>query len=247
MRILLLNPNTTATMTATMASAVKTVVADAATVVAVTATMGPASIEGYYDEAFAVPSVVRAVAEAERDGFDAAVIACFDDTGVDAARCRVAIPVIGICEAALLMASPLGKRIAVVTTLSRSVVPLEEIVQRYGFAGRVRIHAADVPVLALEDPASDARARLEAEIGRALAAGADVVVLGCAGMTDLADSLQAQFGVPVVDGVVAAVKIAEGLVAMRRRTSKRGSYAPAIPKPYAGALAAFAPPEPPAG
>lgn len=241
MKILVLNPNTTASMTETIAVAARAAAGHGTTVVARTSAMGPVSIEGYYDEAFAVPGVVTTAVEAEKAGFSALIVACFDDTGVEAARCRVGIPVIGICEAALLTLSPLAKRIAVVTTLSRAIVPMTELVHRYGFADRVTVYACDVPVLALEDPASGASDRIEAEIQRALDAGAEAIALGCAGMADLADRLQAKFGVPVVDGVSAAVTVAEGLTRLGRRTSKKGTYAPALAKTYVGLLAPFAP------
>jgi allantoin racemase len=239
MKILVLNPNTTQSMTQTISVAALAATAPGTEIDARTSSMGPVSIEGYYDETFAVPGVISAVVDAEGEGADAAIIACFDDTGVDAARCRVDMPVIGICEAALLMASPLAKRIAVVTTLARSIVPIEDLVQRYGFAGRVKVYAADIPVLSLEDPASNARARLEGEVARAVEEGAEAIVLGCAGMADLADALQLKFERPVIDGVSAAVMVAEGLVRLRRRTSKRGTYAPLSPKLFTGALAAF--------
>ena len=88
---------------------------------------------------------------------------------------------------------------------------------RYGLDRRcARVRATDIPVLALDDPASNARARIGDEIERALDEdGADAIVLGCAGMADLAASLSAEFGVPVVDGVAAAVALAEGLATLR--------------------------------
>ncbi|GLK56789.1 allantoin racemase [Methylopila capsulata] len=242
MKLLVVNPNTTASMTAKIAAAARTAAATGTEIVAATSAMGPASIEGYYDEAFAVPGLIAAIREGEGAGADAAIIACFDDTGLDAARAAVAIPVVGICEAALVTAGQIAKRIAVVTTLERSVVPLEEIVARYGYAARARVSACDVEVLALEDAGSDARARLEAEIDRALGLGADAIVLGCAGMADLAAALSERFGAPVVDGVAAAVKQAEALVALGLRTSRRGAYATPRSKPYAGVMSPFAPP-----
>ncbi|HEV8027210.1 MAG TPA: aspartate/glutamate racemase family protein, partial [Stellaceae bacterium] len=81
MRILVVNPNTTASMTEKIASAARQVASDATLIEAVTSKMGPESIEGYYDEAFAVPGVVQAIMAGEADGVDGAVIACFDDTG----------------------------------------------------------------------------------------------------------------------------------------------------------------------
>ena len=109
-------------------------------------------------------------------------------------------------------------------------------------AGRARIRAADIAVLSLEDPNSGARDRLRSEIVRAIDQDkAEAFVLGCAGMADLARSLSREFGLPVIDGVGAAVKQAEALVGLGLTTSKRGTYAKPIAKPYLGAMAEFAP------
>ena len=241
-RILVVNPNTTASMTDTIAAAARGVAAASTEIMAVTSSMGPVSIEGYYDEAFALPGLLKAVAQAERDGAQAAVIACFDDTGLDAARAMASIPVIGICEAALVTAAFIAKRFTVVTTMERSRVPIEELAHRYGMAGRAKIRAANIAVLALEDPNSGARDQLRSEIARAIAEdNAEAIVLGCAGMADLARDLSRQFGLPVIDGVGAAVKQAEALVALGLSTSKRGTYASPVAKRYIGALSEFAP------
>jgi allantoin racemase len=149
--------------------------------------------------------------------------------------------VVGICEAALVTAGQLAKRIAIVTTLPRSIVPLEELVRRYGFADRALVTACNVAVLDLEKTGSDAAEKLNAEIARALDKGAEAIVLGCAGMADLALTLSQRFGVPVIDGVAAAVKQAEALVGLKLSTSRRGSYASPAAKSYAGMLEPFAP------
>ena len=241
-RIAVVNPNTTASMTATIAEAARQAAAAGTQIHALTSSMGPVSIEGYYDEAFALPGLLRAIAAAEREGAQAAVIACFDDTGLDAARTMARIPVIGICEAALMTAALIAKRFTVVTTMERSRVPIEELAHRYGMAGRARIRAANISVLSLDDPNSGARDKLRSEIARAVAEdNAEAIVLGCAGMADLARTLQNEFGMPVIDGVGAAVKQAEALVALGLSTSKRGAYASPVPKLYTGALSEFAP------
>jgi allantoin racemase len=229
-------------MTETIAAAAREAASPGTTISAVTSSMGPASIEGYYDEAFAVPGLLMEVARGERAGAEAAVIACFDDTGLDAARTMASIPVVGICEAALSLASFVAQRFTVVTTLDRSRVPIEHLVQRYGMGGRAKVRAAEIPVLSLEDLGSNASARLEAEIERALEEDrAEAIVLGCAGMATLAARYQETYGVPVVEGVSAAVRQAETLVALGLLTSKRGTYASPLPKPYAGALSIFSP------
>ncbi|MES0093856.1 aspartate/glutamate racemase family protein [Mesorhizobium sp. M0030] len=242
MQILVVNPNTTASMTETIAAAARGVAGAGTEVIAVTSSMGPASIEGYYDEALAVPGLLMEIAAGERAGAQAAIIACFDDTGLDAARAMASIPVIGICEAALSVASYIAQRFTVVTTTERSRVPVEGLVQRYGMAGRARVRAADIPVLSLEDAASGAVEKLRAEIARAIAEDrAEAIVLGCAGMADLAHRLQQEFDLPVIDGVGAALKQAEALIALGLSTSKRGAYASPLAKPYRGVLKSFSP------
>ncbi|TCR67400.1 aspartate/glutamate racemase family protein [Bosea sp. BK604] len=237
MRIALINPNTTASMTRKMAAAASAVAGPSTEIAAITAAMGPASIEGYYDEALAVPGLLKELRNAEAGGADAAIIGCFDDTGLDAARAMSTIPVLGLCEAALSLAGFLAKRISVVTTDLRARVPIEELVERYGMAGKVRVRAAGIPVLELDNPRSTAISRLKAEIAQALEAdNAEAIVLGCAGMADLAASLQQEFGVPVIDGVVAAARQAEALVSLNLRTSKRGAYAYPAQKAYSGYL-----------
>ncbi|MCM2401383.1 aspartate/glutamate racemase family protein [Rhizobium sp. S153] len=242
MRILVVNPNTTRSMTATIADAAHRVANPGTEIVAVTSSMGPVSIEGYYDEAFAVPGLLVEIARAEKAGASAAIIACFDDTGLDAARALAHMPVIGICEAALAATSFIAQRFSIVTTMERSRLPLEHLVHRYGMSGRAKVRAADIPVLSLEDPQSNARDRLRNEIAVALREDkAEAIVLGCAGMADLTAELGREFGVPVIDGVAAAVKQAEALVALGLSTAKRGAYASPINKTYTGALEAFAP------
>jgi len=242
MRILVINPNTTASMTATIADSAHRVAASGTEIVAVTSSMGPVSIEGYYDEVFAIPGLLKEIAEGEKAGADAIVIACFDDTGLDAARALANIPVIGICEAAVSATAFIAQKFTVVTTMERSRLPLEHLVHRYGMSARCKVRAADIPVLSLEDATSNARDRLRTEISLALKEErAEAIVLGCAGMADLTVELRQEFGVPVVDGVAAAVKQAESLVTMGLSTAKSGAYAKPISKPYLGLLAPFEP------
>jgi len=241
MRILLVNPNTTETMTEKAALAARAVMASGTVIIAATSRMGPVSIEGHYDGALAIPGLLSELKERAGE-YDAAIIACFDDTGLDAARSFADVPVLGLCESAVATAGFLAQRFTVVTTLERSRVLIDNLVRRYGMGGRARVRASDIPVLQLEDPTSGAIGKLRAEIERALAEdGAEAIVLGCAGMTDLARELQDIYGVPVVDGVAAAVKQAEALVSLGLSTSKRGSYASPLAKPFTGAMSAFAP------
>lgn len=240
MRILIINPNTTASMTAKAAAAARTVVNPATEILARTSRSGPASIEGHYDGAVALPGLLAEIRDGEAAGADAAVIACFDDTGLEAARALARIPVVGLCESAVATAAMLAQRFTVVTTLERSRVLIENLVRHYGMGDRARVRAANIPVLELEDKASDALAKLRREIELALNQdGAEAIVLGCAGMADLCAHIGQVLGVPVVDGVAAGTQLVESLVNLRLSTSKRGELALPPAKPMAGLLEGF--------
>ena len=230
MQLLVINPNTTASMTAKIEAAVQSIAADGTEILAVNPRSGPASIQGYYDEALCVPGLLEIIKNHPQA--DAIVLACFDDTGLDAARCLTEKPVIGIGEAAFHFASMLSNRFSVVTTLARSVPALEHNLHKYGLMARCgKVRASEVPVLELENPHSDARARISDEIGRAVSEdNAEAIVLGCAGMADLAKSLAQEHGLPVIDGVACATKLCESMVALGFETSRLGGYAPPFVK-----------------
>jgi allantoin racemase len=241
MRILVVNPNTTASMTRKIGAAAAAAASSGTEIIAVSPDDGPESIEGYYDEAFSVPGLIGEIRKHTQT--DAIVLACFDDSGLDAARCIGPVPVIGIGEAAFHIASLICVRFGVVTTLNRSVPAIEHNLLRYGLAGRCAgVRASEVPVLELEVPGSAARARISQEIRASIEVDkAEAIVLGCAGMADLAHSLSAEHGVPVLDGVSCAVKLAESLVALGLTTSSAGGYARPRSKLYKGIFAPYAP------
>ena len=229
MRIAVINPNTTTAMPARIAEAARAVASPGTDILERQSLHGPDAIEGPFDGALAVPGLLKAITAAEAEGADAHVIACFDDTGLDAARAVASKPVIGIGEAAFHAVTLLAHSFCVVTTLTRSAPVIEDNILRYGFARRCRrVFASDIPVLALEYPESGAFETISAFIEKGIAAGADGVALGCAGMTGFAKALQARHGIPVVDGVTAAVGLAEMLVRCGISTSRAGIWAPPV-------------------
>jgi len=243
MRIKLINPNTTWSMTRTIEAAAKSVAGPDTEIVAVSPTHGPVSIECHYDEAVAALGVLDEVRKGEQEGCDGYVIACFGDPGLLAAREVARGPVVGIAEAAMHLASFIATGFSVVTTLSRTCIIAEHLAESYGMARFCRkVRGTDLAVLELDDPASDAYRVIVDECRRALAEdGSAAIVLGCAGMAELCQRISGEIGAPVIDGVTAAVKQVEALIALGLGTSKRGDYAPPLPKPYVGLTAAFAP------
>jgi allantoin racemase len=226
-KLCIINPNSTEAMTTKIIAAARSVAAHDVEIEGRTAHGAPISIEGHYDEVMCAPHLLREVAEAEENGVDAIVVACFDDPAIGACRELATGPVIGLCEAGIKAASMVATSFAIVTTLQRSVPIIEQLVHGYGLSQQCRkVRCAAIPVLALEAPGSDARERIRDEILKAVHDdGAEAVVLGCAGMADLARALSIEAGVPVIDGVVAATKFAEALVGAGIATSKIGAYA----------------------
>ena len=246
MLIKIINPNTTWSMTERIGQGARAVAAVGTEISAVSPSMGPASIESHYDEALSGPGLLEEIERGEREGADGYVIACFGDPGLDAAREKAVGPVVGIAEAAMHAATFLGRGFTVVTTLGRTSGRARDLAGHYGMGRHCRnVRACEIPVLELDLPGSRARELVIEECRQALAEdGSDVIVLGCAGMADLAADISAVLGVPVVDGVAAATKMVESLVTLGLRTSAWSEFAPPPTKQYTGLLAEFAVPAP---
>jgi len=189
---------------------------------------GPPSIESRYDEALAVPDVIAKVVQAERDGMDAVIIDCMGDPGLEPARERVSIPVIGPAETSMHVACVLGHRFSVVTVLDTLIPAFDHHAIRTGSTRRMAsVRTVGIPVLELEDHSRLLQAIIDQSVSAVRADGAHVIILGCTGMAGVAQGLMDGLehrgitDVPVIDPTVLAVKMAEVLVDLRLAHSKR--------------------------
>jgi allantoin racemase len=220
-RITVINPNTSATLTAAIAAAAQAVAGKDVDVTGVHPAAGVASVESHAEEAIAAVGVIEQVRAHQADT-DAFVVACFGDTGVDAAREVATCPVVGMTEAALQTACLVAHRFVVITMPARTIAHSERVVRALGLEHRCSVTAVDAPVAGLVDGSGHL---LNAFAGATRRAdGAEAVVLGCAGLTGLVDPLSAELGMPVIDGVAAGVGIAAGLVAMGLNTSRANTF-----------------------
>lgn len=213
-RILLINPNSSRVVTDLMDRNVERLRAGGAHCIdCMTLDEGPPGIETQFDIDSVVAPLCRVIA-AESDKTDAFVIGCFADPGLYSARETTDKPVLGICEAGIATALNMGERFGVISTATQSRNAELRLIRSYGYLHRcVGLEPIDMPVTSIptaadaEDRAVDAGARLKRQ-------GADVLVLGCAGMARYRTALQARLGLPVVDPSVAAVAMAMGIVAL---------------------------------
>lgn len=236
MKIKVINPNTTASMTEKIGKTARAVAAVGTQIIACNPASGPVSIEGHYDEAVSLVGLLEEIKKGEAEGTDGYVIACFGDPGLLAARELARSPVIGIAEAAMHTASFIATGFSIVTTLSRTRIIAQHLVENYGMSRFCRnIRAVDLPVLELEVASSNAREIITQECRQALIQDrSGAIVLGCSGMADLATQISQEIDAPVIDGVSAAVKLIEALVGLRLGTSKVGDLAFPITKSYTG-------------
>ncbi|RKR07500.1 allantoin racemase [Kushneria sinocarnis] len=240
MTLVIINPNTSTPMSERIgASARRAAHGD---VHMLTSRHGPASLEGHMDEALAVPGLLERIHECEQDDSLAVsgyLIACFGDPGLAAARELASVPVLGMAEAGMHMASLVSARYSIVTTLARTLPIAERLLGEYGQREHCAgLHACELPVAALEEE-SDAiyRTLLEACRQALDSDASDGLLLGCAGMTDLATRLGDTLGVPVIDGVTAGVTLLESLERLGLTPAKHHDRALPLAKPIAGAFA----------
>lgn len=207
--IVLINPNSTTSMTEDMLAVARRA-ATGIKIEAWTSRDGPPAIEGPEDGEACVPPLLVLVDKALNAGAKTIIIGCADDTGLIEARAMASVPVIGIGQAGYHLAALAGRRFSVVTTLEVSVPILAANVAAYGLGSQLgRVRASGVPVLALETDRDASTARVLDEI--AIAAREDdvqSVVLGCAGMAHIPAAVPPDSPVRVIDGVVAATRIA---------------------------------------
>ncbi|MFJ6407277.1 aspartate/glutamate racemase family protein [Streptomyces hydrogenans] len=231
MRILVVNVNTTQSITDAIGRQAAAAASPGTEIVPLTPAFGAESVEGNYESYLAALAVMEAV-RSYPEPFDAVIQAGYGEHGREGLQELLDVPVVDITEAAASTAMYLGRSYSVVTTLDRTVPLIEERLHVAGLNARcASVRASGLPVLALEeDEESTVEAIVEQSVRAVEDDRAEVICLGCGGMAGLAERVVERTGVPVVDGVSAAVTIAESLVRLGLSTSKVRTYAPPRPK-----------------
>ncbi|MBJ2247158.1 aspartate/glutamate racemase family protein [Pseudomonas haemolytica] len=235
MRILVVNVNTTESITETIAQQARAIASPGTEIVGLTPYFGAESVEGNFESYLAAIAVMDRVMAYDQP-FDAVIQAGYGEHGREGLQELLNVPVVDITEAAASTAMFLGHAYSVVTTLDRTVPLIEDRLKLAGLYQRcASVRASGMAVLELEE---DPPAAMEAIVRQAELAirddKAEVICLGCGGMAGLDEQIRQRTGVPVVDGVTAAVMIAESLVRLGLSTSKVRTYAAPRPKKVIG-------------
>lgn len=233
MKILVLNPNTSAAVTARVAAVVHKIARPETQAVVTQVSRGPEALESCYDESVASPFILEAVQAANRDGYDAVVLAAFCDPALEAVKEISTVPVYGLEETAFSVALLLGNKFGILTEKKHKVAVKQQHVRKHGLESRfasVRPLNMGVTEMAA-DPEKVRNAGIE--IGHRMVEedGAEVIILGCASMAGHAEEMERALGVPILDPVAVTFKVAEALTEIGIHHSKIGLYAlPALKK-----------------
>jgi Asp/Glu/hydantoin racemase len=225
MRLLLLNPNTSAAVTERLAASARAAAAADTQIVPLTAPRGVPFIASRAEAQIAGAVVLEMLAE-HHGRYDAAIIAAFADPGLLGARELFDVPIVGLAEAAMLTACMLGRRFSIVTFSTAMGPWFRECVDVHGLGGRcASIRMLDEPFASLASVQEEKERELVALANRAVSEDeADVVILAGAPLTGLAARVRHRIPVPLVEQTIAAVRQAETLVALSPIKATRGTF-----------------------
>ena len=226
MRILLINPNISQSVSALIRSEAQRAASAGTQVEVATASLGVAYIETRF-EALLGAYAAAAIAAEHQCAHDALVIAAFGDPGLAGIREIVDIPVVGMTEAALMSACMLGGRFSIIAISHRIQAWYRETVQMHGLIDRLAsIRCLNTPLQNIGTVQQDHEPRLRELCKLAVEEdGADVIIIAGAPLAGLARGIHADIPVPLVDGVSNAVRHAETLIALQPGRARSGSYA----------------------
>lgn len=185
---------------------------------------GPESIESSYDEILASVPLLKKITQAEKDGFDGAIIYCGSDPAIDAAREIVDIPVIGPGKISFLIANDIGFKFSILTVLDETIAKDEEHYRKMGMdvTRLVSVRSINIPVANVRDNMEETLNALE-RVGKMCVEEDDAhcLVLSCLGMAGMGKPLSKRLGVPVIDPALLAVKYMEMIISLGLNYSRR--------------------------
>ena len=226
MRIIVVNVNTSPTMTKTIGEGARRYASPGTEIVAVQPYFGAEAVDTNFESYLSAVAVMDRVLSYDQ-AYDAVVMAGFGEHGRDGIQELIDQPVVEICEASAHVAMMIGRSYSVVTTLQRSVPAIEDRLRAAGLSDRcASVRASGMSTLEVDrDPNGAIRAIVEEARKAVEVDHAEVICLGCAGMAGLEEAITTELHVPVIDGVGAAVRLAEALVGLGLKTSKVSTYA----------------------
>ena len=226
MRIFVINPNSSEHVTDHVRETLMKIKRPDTELTVVCPEHGPISIESAYDEALAAYHILPLVKQANDEGYDAVILACFSDPGLDAAKEISDIPVIGIEESTLHMAAMLGHKFSIMTGMRRRIPTRDCHCRERGvmdfYAGSP---ALEMSVVEMDANPDKAKARIIEKARKCVEEdGAEIIILCCAGLAGYSEDIEKELGVVVLDPSSVALKVTEAMVDLGLHHSKVGRF-----------------------
>ena len=187
---------------------------------------GPIGLESYYHNYLASVHVHKRIVEAEKEGYNGVVIACYGDPGIEAAKELVNIPVVGITEASYALARILCTKFLGVVSAETAVPRQIRYIKTLGIPDfQYAVRPIGLTVLGVMSDRMSAKELIAKNCEIALKeTGAELIVMGCSGFSGLRADLEKELAIPIIDPVVAGVHICEILIQMKISQSKVSTY-----------------------
>lgn len=230
-KILVINPNTSLEMTNEIRSTIKRIQDKNIKTITISPDFGATSLESFYDYHLASFAIIRLLNQLKKQNqiFDGILISCFGDPGLYAIKEISAIPVIGIAEASMSISLLMGQKFSLLVASKKAVPMMRDMVNQYGLTSRLAsIETLNLNVLDVEQNKQDSIQKLILAGKQAIDKGAEVLILGCAGMTNMQSEVAQTLNIPVIDPVEYGYKVLETMVKNNFPISKIGLYM----KPY---------------
>lgn len=223
-KLLIINPNTSKDMTIDIEKTINKCKSKSIDASVKKPDFGPESLESFYDYSLATFGTIKLI-EKEKENYDGILIACFGDPGLYAIKEMINYPVIGIAEASISISNLLGQKFAILVALDKAVSLMKDMVRQYGMEDRcATIEPLNISVLDIEKNKEQSIQKLIDVSKIAIEKGAEVLILGCAGMTGMQKEIEKTLNIPVIDPVECGYKVLEMMVLSGFNVSKKGLY-----------------------
>lgn len=223
-KLFIINPNTSVEMTGEIRTTVERIKAADIDVTVTMPDFGPRSLESFYDYSLAAFGNLRLL-QKNSGKVDGVLVACFGDPGLYSLKEVCQVPVVGIAEASIAMSTLMGQRFSLLVASEKAVPMMADMVRQYGFESRLAsIEPIGIPVLDIEKDRKRSIAKLTEVGAKAIKKGAEVLILGCAGMTAMKTEIEDALGIPVIDPVEYGYLMLEMMVKYHLPVSKIGLY-----------------------
>lgn len=229
-KILVVNPNTSKEMTEDIRKTINRIKDNNINIDVVCPDFGPESLESFYDYTLAGFGVIKLLKKLKIK-YDGILIACFGDPCLYAIKEMMDCPVIGIAESSIASSILMGQKFSILVALEKAVPLMKDMVNQYSLSGRIAsVLSVNTSVLEIERNKEESIKKLVSLSKKAIEDGAEVIILGCAGMTSMKKEIEKLTEVPIIDPVEIGYKVLELFVNNNFKISKRGLYKKPIEK-----------------